>query len=102
MAGVMVVLFQRPPPLYIPQVNIPGMSEAGAMVHGSSWRVESVARAEITCSAKFAPISLQYRFHNSPRVSPCLCATFGVCASQATCGIDPSTILPLGLMWSTM
>ena len=48
MAGVMVVLFQRPPPLYISQVNIPGISEAGAIVHGSSWRVESLARAEMT------------------------------------------------------
>ncbi len=82
MAGVMVVLFQRPPPLYIPQVNIPGMSEAGAIVHGSSWRVKSLASAEMTCSAKVAPISLYQRSQISPRVSPCLWATFGVCAPR--------------------
>ena len=41
--GVIVVLFQRPPPEYIMQVNSPGMSEAGAMVHGISWELESEA-----------------------------------------------------------
>ena len=55
--GVMVVLFHRPPPLYIRDVNMPGMSDAGAIVQGSIWRVESEARAEMTWRGNLAPIS---------------------------------------------
>ena len=57
MAGVMVVLFQRAPPLYTEQVNIPGISEAGAIVQGSSSLTDDVASAEITWSGNLAPIS---------------------------------------------
>ena len=59
MAGVMDVLFQRPPPGYISQVNIPGMSEAGAMVQGSRSLPTSETNAEMICRGNFAPISLQ-------------------------------------------
>ena len=57
-AGVIVVLFHNPPPEYIWLVNIPGMSDAGAIVQGSNCLVESLAMAEITWSGKPAPISV--------------------------------------------
>ena len=46
--GVILVLFHKPPPLYISQVKRPGISDAGAIVHGISCLFDSVARAEIT------------------------------------------------------
>ena len=58
MPGFMLVLFQRPPPLYIWQVNIPGMSEAGAMVQGISSLLASVALAEMIWRGNLAPRSL--------------------------------------------
>ena len=60
MAGVMDVLFQSPPPEYISQVNIPGMSEAGAMVQGRRFLPTSETLVEMMCkgamAADFAPV----------------------------------------------
>ena len=59
MAGLMLVLFQSPPPLYIVQENIPGRSEEGAMVQGIMSREERWTSAEITCRGNLASISEQ-------------------------------------------
>ena len=58
MAGLMEVLFHNPPPGYISQVNIPGMSEAGAITQGRKSLPAVEQCAEITWSGYFAPISL--------------------------------------------
>ena len=57
-AGQMDVLFHNPPPEYISQVNIPGISEAGATTHGRKSLPAGEHMAEITCSGYLAPISL--------------------------------------------
>lgn len=56
MAGVMLVPFQSPPPVYISQLNIPGRSEAGAIVHGIRSLPTSEHLAEMTWRGKRASI----------------------------------------------
>ena len=57
MPGVRLVSVHSPPPLYISHVKNPGISDAGAMVHGISCLLESVALAEMMCRGNLAPIS---------------------------------------------